>query len=1046
MPNQPMKSRINLKSLFVIFLLAAGLFGTSCSNSLQSKGDLSFTISKPVLNSIAARAVDEVSDKDLALVNIEISLFDAENNKNIGKDSKSLSLKELVDNPQAQDFTFKKIEIGRIVYAKALVTVTYEGETKELCSGESDKVTVEAANSTLTIKLSINKKDRAYYLNEALSFDITIKNNSVEAENLIPEFSLFVIDPALAGNDVTGTPYLQSPKTFIRIMDDPMAFLGTFTGSKDSNDNINIKAQINQKQNFKLDSEVCLLAVANYDNDKTGILSFIDIKTLTLAMENTLDFDLQMKEIPAKLEFYKSTTSSNTEYTQMSEVAYSSFRNYFTSLPETELISRFNDEINNSCPEGYTFETKIESSFNSNYITVKIYYDKIQYYGNGTIDVTITDPNTNLLTITATPSEKFSMNSGSISLGAIRKEDNTDLSDSNDVTWTAQLLYGGTDINEYYEVKKDDSSNKTSVVLINKLLVAGWYQLYVTATYQNMTTSQMFDIEVSDYGYYEYDVSDSDFDSQFASDVLNMTNNATIVFAGTTNSTQFQNILQNLSKVKAQLEVDLSDLEGITEISYGSKFYAENLKTIKLPASLTKLPKNAFQGDSKLTSITIPTTISEIEGGAFNGCTSLESITFKGEPSVPSFIYENGAVIKIEEDMLTGASTKTMVAAIPNIGTSINFNDFPEVTIIGKEVFNDWESLVAVDLSGIEEVGDSAFYGCSGLTSITNYESLQTVGVAGFRNCKISKFTINENMTLETNAFASAIDELTIDIEITAENAADIRDRFITPTYGAKHVIFNKPVVIPDLTSSSFTLCQSAQNPKPNPPASTIKLQDAYLYSYKTKLESIEFKGENSSIGKNQFINYTKLTQIITNGNVTSIGDFAFYGCSGLESVDLQGVTYVGTCAFENCTALADLTIGNTVTQIGQRAFYKANGLSGKTFVIPVSAFALGASSFYVASGSQPAITITQASSPQTENWYSVEWPKSTDNYWTKNVMDPLVVECPSIADGTANVSKIEGNDISGLYSTITSAMTSQSADDGTANTLSYLRAIGSGN
>ncbi|MBO4629397.1 MAG: leucine-rich repeat protein [Treponema sp.] len=690
----------------------------------------------------------------------------------------------------------------------------------------------------------------------------------------------------------------------------------------------------------------------------------------------------------------------------------------------------------------------------------------------GSININLTDPNTNLLTITATPSKDFCMYAGSINLGAILKANNTNLSTDPNVIWDAKLLYGGADINEYdtyYEIKKND--NKTCVSILNTLVVSGYYQLYVIAIYNGITTSQMFDIYVSGEEYHEYNVEDPNFDNLFASDASSIIHNATLVFTGDLTSSsptteeRFRNILQEISSIGTELNVDMSDLSGVTEMPDYSYIYAPKLKTVKFPNSLTKLKTQSFgYNTNNIISVYIPTTIQDIQGGAFIGCTSLENVIFKGEPvSGVSFAYANGAIIKTEDNYLTNTSTKTLVTVIPNVKNTINFaNDFSDVDSIGeaafknssissitgfgtiktipKDAFYECKSLTSVNLEGIETVGETAFCSCTALTTLTNYESLKTVGVAGFRNCNISQFTIyTDEMTLETNAFASAIDTLTIDIEITADNYDTIKTNYITPTYGTKHIIFNKSAVIPDLTSSTFRLCQSNQNPTANLPASTIQLNDAFLYSYIGSLQSIEFKGGNSSIGKNQFINYKKLTQIITNGNVTSIGDFAFYGCLLLESVNLNGVSYVGTCAFENCTKLSNLTLGNTVKQIGQRAFYKANGLSGKELTIPLSTFALGACSFYVSSETQPTITITHANSPQTETWYSVVWPTTVDNYWTLYVMIPSIETCPDFPDSSSYVTKLEGDALNDLDSTIQTSVTSSS------NEVSYLRAIGSG-
>ena len=77
-----------------------------------------------------------------------------------------------------------------------------------------------------------------------------------------------------------------------------------------------------------------------------------------------------------------------------------------------------------------------------------------------------------------------------------------------------------------------------------------------------------------------------------------------------------------------------------------------------------------------------------------------------------------------------------------------------------------------------------------------------------------------------------------------------------------------------------------------------------------------------TSIGNYAFYGCSKLTSVTIPDSVTSIGDYAFWLCSNLSSMTIpDSVTSIGRYAFSGCTNLTSVIIGNSVTSIGVHGF-----------------------------------------------------------------------------------------------------------------------------
>ena len=110
-------------------------------------------------------------------------------------------------------------------------------------------------------------------------------------------------------------------------------------------------------------------------------------------------------------------------------------------------------------------------------------------------------------------------------------------------------------------------------------------------------------------------------------------------------------------------------------------------------------------------------------------------------------------------------------------------------------------------------------------------------------------------------------------------------------------------------------------------------------------LTSITIPNSVTSIGSEAFEGCHGLTSVTIPNSVTSIGEWAFSYCSGLTSITIpNSVTSIGRSAFERCSGLMSVTIPNSVTSIGKAAFSYCSSLTSIT--IPNSVTSIGSEAF----------------------------------------------------------------------------------------------------
>ena len=395
-----------------------------------------------------------------------------------------------------------------------------------------------------------------------------------------------------------------------------------------------------------------------------------------------------------------------------------------------------------------------------------------------------------------------------------------------------------------------------------------------------------------------------------------------------------------------------------------SPFKGYEIRKATVEYGITSIGEYAFVGCSGLTELTLPNSVTRIGNHAFDSCSGITKLTLPN------------SITRIEKSAFAGCIGLT-VLTLPS-----------SVTSIGDGAFAYCSGMTELTLpNSIASIGNGSFWGCSGLTELILPNSVRSIGNDAFYECIGLTELILPNSVRSIGDYAfngcSGLTELILPNSVTS-----IGDYAFYGCSGLTELIL--PNSVRSIGYGAFSGCSGLEkitvgrgNKRYDSWGNCNSIIETETNTLIAGCKNSVIPNSVTSIGDGAFWGCTGLTELILPNSVRSIGDFAFSYCSGLEKITVESgnscydsrdncnsiidtetntlivgcknsvipnsVTSIGYAAFGGCSGLTELTLPNSVTSIGCDAFSICSGMTELT--LPNSVTSIVDYAFYGCSG-----------------------------------------------------------------------------------------------